>query len=414
MVRNFEKKYINCTIGLNHFLTSYSYRMYNGLLNSPLLVTVICLILIFALLSLLVSTLTEAVNSYFQERGHLLQTTIGQLFNDGLNPNFGHLLYNHPIIKNLKKDKNSLPQYISAEMFGNVLIDTVNNSARKYVFDSDKNAIVALTDTRSPFEKFQAAVHQMYHTEVKLLLLNMVERCQYAKLENPLLALERELQQWYNDQMDRTSGWYKTKMRNRLFWIALLVALGLNIDSIHLFQTLYRSPDLRAKLEPIAEDVAAQYADLKTDTGMTDLQRAYKAVDMSKLLRDSVHKDTFLTKVSLTLSSMAKIDSLSHRHDSMHNQAFQRAADQIDEISSLGLPIGWRKDLPPISWSADTSARNNNYFDHHKKWSPGNLVVYILGILITAFSLSAGAPFWFDLLLKLVNIRRTGSKPSTT
>jgi hypothetical protein len=49
----------------------------------------------------------------------------------------------------------------------------------------------------------------------------------------------------------------------------------------------------------------------------------------------------------------------------------------------------------------------------HKKATFANVVIYLLGIAITAGSLSFGAPFWFDLLVKFVNIRRAGSKPST-
>ena len=36
------------------------------------------------------------------------------------------------------------------------------------------------------------------------------------------------------------------------------------------------------------------------------------------------------------------------------------------------------------------------------------LFLSILGWLITALAISLGAPFWFDLLTKLVNIRGTG------
>jgi hypothetical protein len=35
------------------------------------------------------------------------------------------------------------------------------------------------------------------------------------------------------------------------------------------------------------------------------------------------------------------------------------------------------------------------------------------GWLIMAFALAFGAPFWFDLLGKLVNIRKSGLKPLT-
>ena len=34
-----------------------------------------------------------------------------------------------------------------------------------------------------------------------------------------------------------------------------------------------------------------------------------------------------------------------------------------------------------------------------------------LGWLITAFAVSMGAPFWFDLLNKFVNIRASGKAP---
>jgi len=35
----------------------------------------------------------------------------------------------------------------------------------------------------------------------------------------------------------------------------------------------------------------------------------------------------------------------------------------------------------------------------------------LLGLIITAIAVSQGAPFWFDLLQKLVNIRLAGKKP---
>ena len=35
----------------------------------------------------------------------------------------------------------------------------------------------------------------------------------------------------------------------------------------------------------------------------------------------------------------------------------------------------------------------------------------LLGYILTALAISLGAPFWFDLLKKLVNIRSAGNKP---
>ena len=56
----------------------------------------------------------------------------------------------------------------------------------------------------------------------------------------------------------------------------------------------------------------------------------------------------------------------------------------------------------------------------HKSWF--GKVIYVLektgstprkwlGFLITAFAISLGAPFWFDLLNKFINLRVSGAKP---
>jgi hypothetical protein len=34
-----------------------------------------------------------------------------------------------------------------------------------------------------------------------------------------------------------------------------------------------------------------------------------------------------------------------------------------------------------------------------------------IGLAMTAFAVSFGAPFWFDLLGRIVNLRATGPKP---
>lgn len=395
--------------------------MQTALFGSPLLETIICLILVYALLSLLVSTITEAINSYFKERGTLLYRTISRLFDDGININFGQLLYAHPMIKNLKKDNCSLPQYISAQMFSSTLIDVISNYAREY--KSINNTIV-LSEKQLPlFERFKAGINKMQHTELKLALLNMTEKCiaQTKNIESDVLPpnnevdlLNEQLQQWFNDQMDRTSGWYKTYMRMRLFWVGLFVALILNIDSVHLFQTLYRSPDLRAQLEPIAEDLANNYAKQKADTTITSYQQQLNALAATRIKNDSVRVDTTLiNNTSKIINNLYKLDSLTKNYDSARQVSLRAATQQIDQLASLGIPIGWKTQQAPLTWFNHYQPRDSSYFELHKLGTFSNIIVYLLGIIITAVSLSFGAPFWFDLLLKAVNLRRSGAKPPT-
>jgi hypothetical protein len=48
----------------------------------------------------------------------------------------------------------------------------------------------------------------------------------------------------------------------------------------------------------------------------------------------------------------------------------------------------------------------------HPHWSA--LWAKLLGLLLTTFALSLGAPFWFDTLNKIINVRAAGRAPSTT
>ena len=71
-------------------------------------------------------------------------------------------------------------------------------------------------------------------------------------------------------------------------------------------------------------------------------------------------------------------------------------ADQVQQIKALNIPLGWTltandpRDLPR---SANHGAAK------------------VIGILITMLATLLGAPFWFDLLNKIVKLRGSGAPP---
>lgn len=73
--------------------------------------------------------------------------------------------------------------------------------------------------------------------------------------------------------------------------------------------------------------------------------------------------------------------------------ALDRAARCVDDVKRLGLPVGWNDVTTPHS-----------AFEALGK---------ALGLLITVFALTLGAPFWFDTLSKLSRLRTTGKKEDT-
>jgi len=67
---------------------------------------------------------------------------------------------------------------------------------------------------------------------------------------------QQALESWFDDGMDRAAGWYKRKTQFVLFAIGLIIAVGLNVDSIAIGRTLWISPALRSYSVAAAEQYA--------------------------------------------------------------------------------------------------------------------------------------------------------------
>lgn len=153
--------------------------------------------------------------------------------------------------------------------------------------------------------------------------------------------------EWYDSIMDRASGYYKRRTQKILLLVGLGMALVFNADTLALYQSLESNPETLDKLVAAAEVVAQKES--VDDLVQTDLE--YEAA----------------------------------------LEQFREMKGQVDEIRSP-LGIGWQNiDSAAMSW-----------YD----W-----VVKALGWMITAIAVSLGAPFWFDLLRKIVNLRGSGNKP---
>jgi hypothetical protein len=76
-------------------------------------------------------------------------------------------------------------------------------------------------------------------------------------------------------------------------------------------------------------------------------------------------------------------------------------AGATDTLAALHLPVGW-------------DANSDDFLVHLKTWSwdRGDFGT-LFGWLLTALLVMLGAPFWFDLLNKLVALRTSGTKPPT-
>lgn len=60
------------------------------------------------------------------------------------------------------------------------------------------------------------------------------------------------LEHWYDDAMDRVSGWYKRYVQRIILAISIVLVASLNVDSINIAQVLWRLPTERAAVASAA------------------------------------------------------------------------------------------------------------------------------------------------------------------
>ena len=166
--------------------------------------------------------------------------------------------------------------------------------------------------------------------------------------------LRKSIATWFDDSMDRLSGAYKRKMKWIAMLIGLLVAIAFNADSFNVATTLWNDADRRASTVAIATQIAQK--PVPTPGQDVDQEKLGKAV-----------KDT--------------------------------------EATLRSLPIGWNCPVQGRSGSI------GDYWSCAQQKVPTITLIQILGWLLTAAALSLGAPFWFDLLNKFINLRGAGEKP---
>ena len=89
------------------------------------------------------------------------------------------------------------------------------------------------------------------------------------------------------------------------------------------------------------------------------------------------------------------------------------SADEIkaalnDKIKSINRAKQGLNDVMPLTWKHGELNDENGHFS----WI--QFFAKIAGLLATILAIMMGAPFWFDILNKISNLRGTGNKPATT
>jgi hypothetical protein len=114
-----------------------------------------------------------------------------------------------------------------------------------------------------------------------------------------------------------------------------------------------------------------------------------------RLWKDDVLRTAVADQATKTVGSGAKCANAPKPGTTL--TPAQKAGACLDQVKELNLPLGWTTASSPGNWKQGLAKAG--------------------GLLLTAFALLLGAPFWFDTLSKLAQLRGTGrasSDPSST
>jgi hypothetical protein len=234
--------------------------------------------------------------------------------------------------------RRSLPSYISAKSFAEAVIDLL-------VPDAAGNTTIAII--QSSIGSLPAGLP--FKSSLQALVKNA---------DGDVGRFRTAVEQWYDDHMDRVSGWYKRHVAKITLVIGAILIMLLNINALTIGRTLYTESGVSAAVSKVAAKVTDCSASPTRQECLANLQ------------------------------------------------------GQLSAVAAAGLPIGWgivrdcRQPRTQCNW-----LDQRGVFSRHGN-SGWQLALVLVGFLITIIAIVPGARFWFDLLGRLGSLRQTGPKPA--
>lgn len=239
--------------------------------NFPALEVVIGLTFVYFVLSLICSAVTEAIASRRGWRAAKLEQGVKNLLSGSskLSPEGEALakdVYEHPLIqaliapitgKQAAAGKKPWPSYIPSRTFVTALLDVAAAHSDKAEPD-DASSPPEPEDASPPHSsavdaEVAGAIAALPSAELRRALLVL-----YHDVEGDAERFRRSAEQWFDDSMQRVSGWYRRHVGIALWVIGIVVVILLNVDTLQVANTLWKDPAARSAVVAQADAAAKQ------------------------------------------------------------------------------------------------------------------------------------------------------------
>jgi hypothetical protein len=468
------------------------------MLNNTALDVFIGLVFVFLLYSLMVTILQEIIATRFDFRAKVLEKAILRMLEDGKTAkaipyldringllhifNLKSLLkgkkvapwfYAHPLIKYLAEDNwYSKPSYITPANFSKVMIDLLKGfdkpptQSLQSIHESVMAGVIHklpinLSDIANPAIKkirnttAETATSTIEINQSTALFLKSIWEDSGADIT----VFQAKLEQWFNDTMERATGWYKKYTRVVLFVIGLFVAIAFNVDSLAIRRILTTNRTAREQMVKMAIEskdhlnpdnllngdnsrLDSTYklvaADAEKSNDVLGLGRPW--IDTLNMWKDSMASKDFTKRMTALEKENSTIqDSIGALNDKLNTsgislkgladrkdasspviadsiqklkQIIQKNSNVLKAFLSDPQMTEYQRMLQLKQRGEYIKARRANKWFLYSPNQAGGWETFF-GWIITTLAITLGAPFWFDLLSKLISLRGTGTKIDT-
>jgi hypothetical protein len=326
----------------------------------PIIDLIAGMIFIYFLMSIISNAIFEGISSLGKIRAKMLEKWIRDTL-----PHLANTFLNHTLVNGVSLP-NKASSYMLGKNFSMVLLDAIAEKGKKVP--------QTLAELSTMIDAVMVENKTLLPEDLKRALQLFIVEAQQASNITGQLKTEFDLyhervEKWFDSMMERVGGGYKRKASNITFFIALIASFALNMDSISIAKYLYANQDAREKLAAVA------YAAPNDSNYKKQVENIIK-IDTATQVIDSLQQ--VITHITHTV----------------------QVVDTNTKYMATFIPVGWNN-------KAEFSAFKSQHKDMKDDCGAWMLffISKIFGILITVFATCLGAPFWFDVLGKVANLR---------
>lgn len=324
--------------------------------SSTVLDVGIGLIMVYLILGLMCTTVNEWVAQALSLRAKTLEQGLYRLLSDDSNaqgktsgkvPGLVKDFLDHSLVKSLAA-KDKLPSYIPSWVFSAAVTDILTK----------QQLPAGAVPAADPLDQVIQLIQTLPEGDAKRCLLTI------AQTSDQIATFQKNVEGWFNDSMDRVSGWYKRKAQIMTVVASVGLTIFANADTVQIARKLFLNPVERQKLVAAAP------------------------------------KDQLSSLTPEERNMLGELTGWSSEFRVFHKMAAERDHKNADDVKKAG--------------DDDSFPGSRLITDQSLFWSWVYAIAppHLLGWLLTAIAASLGAPFWFDTLNKFMNIRSAGTAPN--